>query len=72
MLPSAANFVFALHPRHDAAQLAAALRQKSIIVRHFRQPRIEQFLRITIGQPEQNACLLAALGELLESREWSD
>lgn len=67
VLPSAANFVFTFHPQHDAAHLAAALRQKSIIVRHFRQPRIEQFLRITIGQPEQNARLVAALGEILEA-----
>lgn len=67
VLPSAANFVFARHPGHDAAQLATALRQKSIIVRHFRQPRIEQYLRITVGHPEQNARLLAALGEILGS-----
>jgi len=33
-----------------------------VIVRHFKQPRIEQFLRITIGTPEQNQALLAALG----------
>jgi len=31
-------------------------------VRHFKQPRIEQFLRITIGTPEQNQALLEALG----------
>ncbi len=33
VLPSAANFVFARHPGHDAAGLAAALRERSIIVR---------------------------------------
>ncbi len=65
MLPSAANFVFARHPRRAAAALAAALRERRIIVRHFRQPRIEQFLRITVGGPEQNAALLAALGQIL-------
>ncbi len=68
VLPSAANFVFARHPRRDAAELATALRQHSVIVRHFRQPRIEQFLRITIGDPEQNAALLVALDEVLGSR----
>ena len=65
VLPSAANFVFARHPRRDAAELAAALRERRVIVRHFRQPRIEQFLRITVGNPEQNAALLAALGQIL-------
>ena len=70
VLPSAANFLFAHHPRYDAGELAGALRQKSIIVRHFRQPRIEHFLRITVGHPEQNAALLAALSEILESHGW--
>ncbi|MDS4041968.1 MAG: histidinol-phosphate transaminase [Candidatus Competibacter sp.] len=65
VLPSAANFVFARHPRRDAAALAAALRGRHVIVRHFRQPRIDQFLRITVGDPEQNAALLAALGQIL-------
>jgi histidinol-phosphate aminotransferase len=45
--------------------LAGALRQRSIIVRHFRQPRIEQFLRITIGTDAQCNSLLAALREIL-------
>jgi histidinol-phosphate aminotransferase len=65
MPPSAANFIFASHPQRDAAELAAALRARGIIVRHFRLPRIDQHLRITIGTPEQNAALLAALGEIL-------
>jgi histidinol-phosphate aminotransferase len=65
VLPSAANFIFARHPQHDAAELAAALRQRNIIVRHFRQPRIEQFLRITIGTDAQCGVLVAALREIL-------
>lgn len=65
VLPSAANFVFVRHPQYDAADLSVALRQKNIIVRHFRQPRIEQFLRITVGTPEQNSALISALAELL-------
>ncbi len=62
VLPSAANFIFARHPQRDAAAIAAALREQGVIVRHFKQPRIEQFLRITIGTPEQNQALLEALG----------
>jgi len=61
VLPSAANFIFARHPRQDAAELAARLRQQGVIVRHFKQQRIAQFLRITIGTPEQNQALLDAL-----------
>ena len=65
VLPSAANFVFARHPQHDAATLAQGLRERRIIVRHFAKPRIDQFLRITIGTPEQNLKLVEALGQLL-------
>ena len=61
VLPSAANFVFARHPRQDAAQLAARLREHGVIVRHFKQARIAQFLRITIGTPEMNQALIDAL-----------
>lgn len=61
VLPSAANFVFARHPAKDAATLAAGLREEGVIVRHFKQQRIAQFLRITIGTSEQNQALLDAL-----------
>jgi histidinol-phosphate aminotransferase len=64
VLPSAANFVFARHPGKDAATLAAGLREQGVIVRHFKQARIAQFLRITIGTPEQNQALLDALQSL--------
>ena len=66
VLPSAANFVLARHPGYDAAELAAGLRAQRVIVRHFRQPRIEQFLRITVGTPEQNQALLLALDTLVD------
>jgi histidinol-phosphate aminotransferase len=64
VLPSAANFVFARHPRHDAEKSALALRRRGILVRHFKAPRIEQFLRITVGTDEQCATLIAALKEI--------
>ncbi|UTW06778.1 histidinol-phosphate transaminase [Pseudomonas benzenivorans] len=64
VLPSAANFVFVRHPQHEAAELAARLREQGVIVRHFKQARIAQFLRITIGAPEQNRALLDALNAL--------
>ncbi len=65
VLPSAANFVFARHPAHDAADLAQALRARNILVRHFRQPRIDQFLRITVGTEEQCRMLTDVLAQLL-------
>lgn len=65
VLPSAANFIFARHPQHDAAGLAAELRQRKVIVRHFRLPRIDQFLRITVGTDAQCQVLVAALSNIL-------
>ncbi|WP_299066228.1 histidinol-phosphate transaminase [Accumulibacter sp.] len=65
VLPSAANFIFVRHPQRDAGDLAAALRQRGIIVRHFRLPRIDQHLRITIGTDAQCELLVVALREIL-------
>ena len=61
VIPSAANFIFITHPQWDAAQLAAQLRSQNIIVRHFKLPRIEQYLRVTIGTEEQMDAFIAAL-----------
>lgn len=61
VIPSAANFIFA-RPSADSAQaLADALRERGIIVRYFNKPRINDFLRITIGNEEQNQALIEAL-----------
>ncbi|MCE5181374.1 MAG: histidinol-phosphate transaminase [Betaproteobacteria bacterium] len=66
VLPSAANFVFARHAERDGAELAAGLRKRSILVRHFKNPpRIAQFLRITVGTDEQCVALVGALREIL-------
>lgn len=64
VLPSSANFIFARHPAYDAAALAAALREEGVLVRHFKLPRIDQYLRITIGTPEQNQALLDACAKV--------
>ena len=64
-LPSTANFIFTRHPKHAGAKLYQALRDRGIIVRHFKSPRIEEFLRITIGTDEQSAELVSALQEIL-------
>lgn len=65
VLPSAANFVLVRHPDRDAAELAAALREHSIIVRHFQQARIDQYLRITVGTEAQCRMLVDALTTIL-------
>ena len=67
VLPSAANFLFARVPGRDGGEIAAKLRERSIIVRHFRKPlRIAEFMRITVGTDEQCAGLVEALREILK------
>jgi len=65
VLPSKANFVFARHQQQNAEQLASELRSRRIIVRHFKQERIDQFLRITLGSEQQNQLLVQVLTEIL-------
>ncbi|MET0085074.1 MAG: histidinol-phosphate transaminase [Sedimenticola sp.] len=65
VIPSSANFVFARHPQRDAAELSGQLRERAIIVRHFKQPRIDQYLRITVGTDEECNKLTQALKEIL-------
>ncbi|HKT99145.1 MAG TPA: histidinol-phosphate transaminase [Paraburkholderia sp.] len=61
VVPSAANFVFAKHPAHDAADISAKLREKEIFVRHFNAPRVNQHLRISIGTDDECHTLVEAL-----------
>jgi histidinol-phosphate aminotransferase len=66
ILPSGANFIFAKHPAHEGAALAAKLREQNIIIRHFKSPeRISPFLRITIGTETQTDSLITALRALV-------
>ena len=67
VLPSQANFLFARHPAHAGEQLAAALRERAILVRRFALPaRIADFLRISIGTDAECNALLQALSEILQ------
>ena len=58
---SKANFIFAAHPKYPAKELFAALREAHIIVRYFDKPRIDNYLRITIGTQEEMQRLIAFL-----------
>ena len=65
VLPSKANFIFVTHPARDAAELATQLREQGVLVRYFNKPRIDQYLRITIGTDQQNQRLVETLKTLL-------
>lgn len=65
VLPSQTNFVFAAHADRAASDLYMRLKEEGILVRHFNQPGIENYLRISIGTDEQMDCLLRKLEQLL-------
>jgi len=67
VLPSQANFVLTCHPKMLAEILADTLREQGIIVRHFSEPRIDKFLRITIGTEAQNNLLINSLKQILQA-----
>ena len=62
---SKSNFLFAAHEKVPAQQIFDELRKRKIYVRHWNKPRIENYLRITIGTPEQMEKLCEALEEIL-------
>ena len=66
VLDSRANFVFASTERINGGVLYKELKKNGILVRHFDAPRIENWLRITIGTPEQMQTLMDAVDKILE------
>jgi len=66
-LPSGANFIFVKHKTRDGAELTTQLRERSIIVRHFKSPaRVAPYMRITIGTEQQCTALVTALHDILQ------
>lgn len=65
VLPSVANFLFVRHPMRRAGDLAQALRERAILVRHFKSPDIDNYMRISIGTDEECTQLATALAEIL-------
>ena len=66
VLDSRTNFVFASTERINGGALYKKLKKNGILVRHFDAPRIENWLRITIGTPEQMQALMDAVDKILE------
>ena len=62
---SSANFIFAKHPEYDGGMLFSALKERQIYVRHWEQPEIRQYLRITVGTKEEMQKLFDALDEIM-------
>lgn len=66
-LPSSTNFIFAKHATLKASDIFQALRERNIIIRHFDAPRINEFVRISIGNDDEMVSLIEALSEIISS-----
>ena len=65
MLPSSANFVFATHKTIPAKEIFENAREHKIFVRYFDKPRIDNYLRISIGTDKEMQLFVAFLKTLL-------
>ncbi len=62
---SKTNFIFAKPPKNNAKQLYTQLKEQGILVRHFDQPRVCDYLRITVGSEQEMECFLKTVEDLL-------
>ena len=67
VLPSSTNFVFAKHASLEASALFQALRERNIIIRYFSAPRINEYIRISIGNDEEMTACIEALTQIIQS-----
>jgi len=66
---SKTNFIFATHPEYDAKELFSYLRNHNIIVRYFNKPRIDNYLRISIGTDAQMQRFIDVLKEFVKGKK---
>ena len=66
---SKSNFIFASSDKMPACEIAAKLREKGILIRYFNKPKIDNYLRITVGSAEDMQTLVNTLKEILEASE---
>ncbi len=66
LYPSEANFILCQLTRGDAREVNAKLQERGIFVRYFDMPRLQNYLRITVGRPEQDDKLIDALEDIMK------
>lgn len=65
VLPSQTNFLWVKPAEKPAAEIFSGLKSRKIFVRYFTDPKIKDYLRITIGTNAEMDALLTALKELI-------
>ena len=66
VLPSQTNFLFVKTDKIGGRELYEKLKDRGILVRHFGNPRITDYIRVTIGTDEQMDTCIAAIRAILE------
>ena len=62
-VPSHANFLLCRVLGRPAAELKEELARQGILVRYFETPRLREYVRISVGKPEETAALLSVLAQ---------
>lgn len=65
VLPSDANFIFARHPSLSGESFYKKLKEAGILVRYFNKDRLYDFVRISIGTPEQMNALISEASRII-------
>lgn len=65
VLDSRANFIFVSHCEKSGEYLYNTLKDNGILVRYFNKPRIDNYLRITIGTDDEMKTLIDTLKKIL-------
>lgn len=60
------NFIFAKHKTMKASEIFEKLKENKIFVRYWNKPRISDYLRITVGTPQEMECFVQALEKILK------
>ncbi|MBO7681876.1 MAG: aminotransferase class I/II-fold pyridoxal phosphate-dependent enzyme, partial [Clostridia bacterium] len=69
VLPSSANFLFVRTDRISGEDLYLALKEKGVLVRHFSDPKISDWVRVTIGTKTQMDVFLSKVEEIFVEQD---
>ncbi len=66
VLPSSSNFIMATHKDYDMKELFEYLKTKKVFIRYFSLPRIDKYVRVTIGTDEEMNTFLNEVKEFMK------
>ncbi|MBV1884421.1 MAG: histidinol-phosphate transaminase [Pseudomonadales bacterium] len=67
VIPSSTNFLFVKHQSVAAETLYLKLKSQGVLVRYFKRPRVDNYLRITIGTEDEMKTFLQRLKDIINS-----